>query len=154
MIIKQLRVLNSCWSHNRHIWQFMVCGWYRVLQTAHSNNRAIYWGRLYYPEEMQKKYPIGSVKLQRFSKWEQRSEIIIFRGVIISFWKHLHIHGLYTGQVYKIGCKAAMQVRCDDLEGAHSFAHFLRQICLISRLFLETFTVSLSIHWVGVQTWL
>ena len=42
----------------------------------------------------------------------------------------------------------------DTLEGAHSFAQFLRQISPFSRHFLETLTETGSIHWVGVQTWL
>ena len=48
-----------------------------------------------------------------------------------------------------------MKVRGDDtLEGAHSLSHFLRQISSFSCHFLETFTETGSIHWVGVETWL
>ena len=39
----------------------------------------------------------------------------------------------------------------DTLEGALSFAQFLRQISPFSRHFLETLTETGSIHWVGVS---
>ena len=39
----------------------------------------------------------------------------------------------------------------DHLEGAHSFAQFLRQISSFSCYFLETLTETGSIHWVGVS---
>jgi len=75
-----------------------------------------------------------------------------FRG---TFWKHLQRCVLFTGKEYKLGCEAVMKVRGDDqLEGAHSLCHFLRQISSFSGDFLKTLTEMASIHWVDVQTWL
>ena len=53
------------------------------------------------------------------------------------------------------GFEAAMNVRGDDhLKGSHSLCHFLGQICLVSRYFLGTLAERVSIHWIGVQSWL
>ena len=48
-----------------------------------------------------------------------------------------------------------MNLRGDDhLEGAHLRWRFIRQIGPISRYFFDTLLHIVSIHWVGVQTWL
>ena len=55
-----------------------------------------------------------------------------------TFWEHLQKWVLYIGLVYKLGCKAAMKVRDDDtLEGAHSFARFLRESPSFHAIFWE-----------------